>query len=136
MRYDVTDHPLLDATANGLDPDKLAEHNELAEALLGLDTETVVYTVDDPLTADLNPKVVRAVVLQVNYQVASGTLAEVQEQDGVADLRATYRTIAGRFPSVSQQAQELVDQVRATYAERTPAEEDDGGWLVLNSRRR
>lgn len=130
MRYDVTDHSLLDDAAAGLDPDTLAEHNQLAEELLELDTDP---RYDE---ADLLEKITRAVVIQVNYQVASGTTAEVQEQDSVAELRSTFRSVLGRFPTLSAQATALRDQVRAEYARRTPIESDDATWLVVSSRRR
>ena len=133
--YDVEDHPLLNEDAADLG-DGLAEHNEMAEILLGLKSD-ILYENDDSGT--WGDDVLRFVVLQVNHQVANMDEGFSKSGASVGPLSDSYRSRGdGAQFSLHTLSADGLAQLRLDYAiAHTTVIETDTmqGWRILRSTR-
>lgn len=136
MKYDVEGHVLLSRAAQKLDSDLLAEHNELAENLLELNTD-ILYENDD--TGNWGDDVLRFVVLQVNHQVANMDEGFTKTSTGVGPLSDSYRSRSdGAQFSVHTLVADGLATLLEAYAEAhtTGSTDDDfDGYIILTSMR-
>jgi hypothetical protein len=134
MKYDVEDHPLLSEDAADLG-DGLAEHNEMAEILLGLKND-ILYENDDLGT--WGDDVLRFVVLQVNHQVANMDEGFFKSGASVGPLSDSYRSRGdgAQFTLHTLAADGLV-QLRADYliTHTTVESTTLNGYKILRSTR-
>lgn len=136
MRYDVSAHPLLDDDSKALlerDPDAFMDQNGLAEQLMGIDTFP-----PDPFTDDtvnlLLTKILRAVAIQVNYQINLGTDGYALQSGDPAEIRRTFRAVKGEQPILDPRAAAMVDAVLELWEEeQAPTSEDRGFRKTVRS---
>lgn len=137
MKYDVEDHAFLSDEAGDLDSDALAEHNEMAEILLGL-KEDILYENDDLGT--WGDDVLRFVVLQVNHQVANMDEGFTKNSAGVGPISDSFRSRGdGAQFTIHTLVADGLAQLIADYtaAHETGSSDDETeGYVVLRSMRR
>ena len=135
MKYDVEGHALLSDDAKDLDSDPLAEHNEMAEILLGLKTD-ILYENDD--TGTWGDDVLRFVVLQVNHQVANMDEGFTKSGASVGPLSDSFRSRGdGAQFSIHTLAADGLAQLVEDYAAAhiVGTIDDNEGYVVLRSMR-
>lgn len=137
MKYDVEGHALLSKDAQKLAADdRLAEHNELAEVLLDLNTD-ILYENDE--TGNWGDDVTRFVVLQVNHQVANMDEGFFKTSVGVGPLSDSYRSRSdgAAFTVHTAVADGLATLLEAYAAAHVvgSTEDDFDGYIVLPSLR-
>jgi hypothetical protein len=132
--YDVSGSSLLSDEAKVMassDPAAFADENELVEALLELDTDPLYVDDPDPAKPQLETKITRAVVLQVNYQIELGIEGFAGMSADPSEIRRTFRSVRGEQPPYHPQAIIIRDQVRVQYAAMQPGEDEFSGWTTV-----
>lgn len=135
MKYDVAGHALLSEDAAGLGGDALAEQNELAEIVLGLNIDILYENDDLGLWGD---DVLRFVVLQVNHQVANMEEGFTKSGAGLGPLSDSYRSRGdGAQFSIHTLVADGLPLLLASYAELhvVGTLEVGGGYKILRSMR-
>jgi hypothetical protein len=136
MKYDVEGHVLLSEDAAGLDSDSLAEHNEMAEILLGLKTD-ILYENDD--SGAWGDDVLRFVTLQVNHQVANMDEGFTKTGASVGPLSDSFRNRGdGAQFSIHTLVADGIAQLIVDYAAAhlvASVEDEMDGYIVLRSMR-
>lgn len=125
-RYAVAGNTLLDMAVTRLPAPTFTSQQDVAEELLELDS--------DPLyEAELADKIARAIALQMNYQLATGSSAFARAADGPSEVKISYRNVRGEQPVLDPRAVALRDQVRVQYLAAQEATTTTSGWSSVRS---
>lgn len=135
VRYDVSASALLDDEAKQLlarDVPAFTEENALAETLLGIDTYPE-DPFDDSTPNLLLTKTMRAVALQVNWQVNLGTDGYTLQSGDPAEIRRTFRNVKGSQPVLDPRAAAIIAAVLELFEEENADDEDVGFSKTVRS---